>query len=650
MNNSIKQYSIGELLDGRYFYIPAYQRGYRWTSKQVEDLLRDILCFAHDKKKDFDFYCLQPIIAKPITGDEKMQALFKDVPVEKLREKGCWEIIDGQQRLTTIFILYRYLMLKKNWDEEMLYEEEDGKELYHISYATREDSSEFLNTLSLDALDADTAAAPNIDHFYMLNAFKTIDEWIKTTGKQINARYNLAKGLEAVRTPIFELLNGMRDTKTGSIQVLWYELEEGVENSIREFQKINTGKLKLTDAELVKGLFLQSKNFNQGGKFIDQNILASEWEMIENTLHSNSFWYFLQRKGVDMANRIDLIFSLIYKRHRLETLPPEAHAEQLEIIDREIQDTRKSVIFRYFYDMFEGFQGDALQKKVAEAWEEVTETFRRLDDWFWTPKIYNYIGLLSQCGEDIVNHLIYYDTQLGDLSSQDDFLEYLKNRIRYQLRSVHKNEEGVIDLKYKQRGLVYKVLLTLNVHLVNMQNTKLNSTSEIYKFPFDVLNEQDWDIEHIDSFSTNKLKRDEDKEEWINTAIADLLNSDEMKEEKAKILELKENKEYAEAIAYIKRLAKEEEENEDVKNNICNLTLLDSQTNRSYGNSLFCTKRRIIIDRLMNGVFVPIGTQYVFAKLYDQSGTNRSAWRQDDMNAYGKHITQLLNEFLTSEN
>ncbi len=52
----------------------------------------------------------------------------------------------------------------------------------------------------------------------------------------------------------------------------------------------------------------------------------------------------------------------------------------------------------------------------------------------------------------------------------------------------------------------------------------------------------------------------------------------------------------------------------------------------------------------MKGVFVPIGTQYVFSKLYDPSGTNRSAWRQEDMTNYGHHITELLEEYLTNEN
>ena len=55
--------AVGELLDGRYFIIPSYQRGYRWKGKQVEDLLNDLYSFAvKPKHKDQEFYCLQPII------------------------------------------------------------------------------------------------------------------------------------------------------------------------------------------------------------------------------------------------------------------------------------------------------------------------------------------------------------------------------------------------------------------------------------------------------------------------------------------------------------------------------------------------------------------------------------------------------------
>ena len=649
MGNNIKQYAIGEILDGRYFYIPAYQRGYRWTEKQVGDLLRDLLCFANDSKSDEDFYCLQPIIACPITEEKKLKELFKSVYDKNLLEKGVWEIIDGQQRLTTIFLLYKYLIAKKGWNAETLKEEEDGKELYHIFYATREDSATFLESLNLDIVKDGDDFKSNIDFYHMASAFKLIDSWIKNEGKEINQRYKLGGSLETVRSSFFTLLNGMRDTKSGSVQVLWYELSENrSQSSIKEFQKINTGKIRLTDAELIKGLFLLNRNFEQSSKYIRQSTLAIEWEFIENTLHANNFWYFLQKKGTDMPNRIDLLFSLIYKIHKIKDFEEERFSDILKEADNDILDTRKSVIFRYYCNMFEGKQGEELQIAVAEAWKEVMTLFRTLDDWFYTPATYNYIGLLSQCGEDITRLIFYYD-HMPENATQEDFIDYLKDRIKFYLRSIKRDEEGKIVTSYKERKNIYRILLTLNIHLLNVQNSKLKSESDIYKFPFDVLNAQDWDIEHIDSFHTNALKKDELKREWIETARSDrkdFLSVQEQQEIDQKL----ENKEYDTVIDLLKKNAGETEMDEEIKNSIGNLTLLDAETNRSYGNSLFCTKRRIIIDRIKQGVFIPAATQYIFSKFYDDKGTNRSIWAKEDMESYHKYIICMLNEYLPEYN
>ena len=649
MGNNIKQYAIGEILDGRYFYIPAYQRGYRWTEKQVGDLLRDLLCFANDSKSDEDFYCLQPIIACPITEEKKLKELFKSVYDKNLLEKGVWEIIDGQQRLTTIFLLYKYLIAKKGWNAETLKEEEDGKELYHIFYATREDSATFLESLNLDIVKGGDDFKSNIDFYQMASAFKLIDSWIKNEGKEINQRYKLGGSLETVRSSFFTLLNGMRDTKSGSVQVLWYELSENKsQSSIKEFQKINTGKIRLTDAELIKGLFLLNRNFEQSSKYIRQSTLAIEWEFIENTLHANNFWYFLQKKGTDMPNRIDLLFSLIYKIHKIKDSEEERFSDILKEADNDILDTRKSVIFRYYCDMFEGKQGEELQIAVAEAWKEVMTLFRTLDDWFYTPATYNYIGLLSQCGEDITRLIFYYD-HMPENATQEDFIDYLKDRIKFYLRSIKRDEEGKIVTSYKDRKNIYRILLTLNIHLLNVQNSKLKSESDIYKFPFDVLNAQDWDIEHIDSFHTNALKKDELKREWIETARSDrkdFLSVQEQQEIDQKL----ENKEYDTVIDLLKKNAGETEMDEEIKNSIGNLTLLDAETNRSYGNSLFCTKRRIIIDRIKQGGFIPAATQYIFSKFYDDKGTNRSIWAKEDMESYHKYIICMLNEYLPEYN
>lgn len=658
MDNTVNQYAIGELLDGRYFYISSYQRGYRWTEKQVGDLLRDLLCFANDysngtkENKQDDFYCLQPIIAMPITDDSKLIELFGDKYVYA-KEHGVWEIIDGQQRFTTIFLIYKYLLDQKGWDAETLKDEEDGKELYHICYATRDGSQDFLENLSTNYFKKNDESIynNNVDYYHMANAFNYIGEWIKTDGKAINLRYQLGGSLDNIRASLFKLLNGLRGTKGGSVQVLWYEIAEAkIKTNIKEFQKINTGKIKLTDAELIKGLFLLNKNFAGNEKLIKQSELALEWEYIENTLHSNSFWYFLQKKGSDMPNRIDLLFNMSYKMNCLRGVTEDNWNEKLKEIDRTLSDTRQSEIFRYYYNKFEGKIGETLQKEVSDAWNEIMSLYRTLDDWFCTPSIYNYIGLLSQCGEDICRLVIHFEF-MQEETTKDDFEQYLKERISFHLRGIHvdKTRKEIIN-KYssKEHSNIYKLLLTLNIHLLNEQNQKLESESDVYKFPFDVLNSQDWDIEHVDSFHTNALKSDNEKYEWIKTALDDRF--DELNdEEKQSINQYLEDKSYDMAINILKKNAHEDNVDEDLKNSIGNLTLLDAGTNRSYGNSLFCTKRRIIIDRIKQGVFVPVATQYIFAKFFDRKGTNRSIWTDSDMAEYQRYVYDVIFQYVNQQ-
>jgi len=132
--------------------------------------------------------------------------------------------------------------------------------------------------------------------------------------------------------------------------------------------------------------------------------------------------------------------------------------------------------------------------------------------------------------------------------------------------------------------------------------------------------------------------------------LADLTGLSE--EERLQILALKDTKDnnkLDQAILSLKEKGGESDVSEDVKNRIGNLTLLDSSTNRKYGNSLFCTKRRIIIERMQEGVFVPIGTQYIFYKFFDKSGTNRSQWTEDDMKKYQDYIFEMLQDYLPKE-
>ncbi|WP_449403077.1 DUF262 domain-containing protein [Exiguobacterium artemiae] len=75
------------------FFIPSYQRGYRWDPAQVVALLDDIAEFEVPHDNEDASYWLQPVIVAP-------------------RADGFYEVIDGQQRLTTIFIILRYIKSK----------------------------------------------------------------------------------------------------------------------------------------------------------------------------------------------------------------------------------------------------------------------------------------------------------------------------------------------------------------------------------------------------------------------------------------------------------------------------------------------------------------------------------------------------------
>lgn len=653
MSNIIERKAISDLLTGGYFYIPSYQRGYRWTPTQVTQLLRDLFSYANEPhgvnntNLEGDYYCLQPVVARPITDEKVLSHILPD-GVSADENNPVWEIIDGQQRLTTLYILYKYLMIKERISDEVLEEDYGGKKLYHLIYATRKNSSLFLENLG----KSNENILDNIDYSHMRQAFDTIDKWIcnsgeynQTGGIALCKRYQLDETVKNVRTILFNLLNAGKGKKnsTGSVQVLWYELSNDTD-AISEFRKINTGKIYLTDAELIKALFLRKQS----------NILehiqmqrALEWENIENTLHNDSFWYFLNKRGNDMPNRIDFIFQLAYKAEQLKDVTEDNIDEKLKECEAELKVKNK--IFNFYYDKFDGLTGEALTTKIENEWDAVSKVFHVLEDWQEDVVCYNLIGMLCQYNENLLPKSYIHFLGMKGNQSRDDFKEWLKNEIRLQVADIQA-KDGQIDISYGDPR-VFNLLLLLNVNHLNRQvehvKNRQAQIGSIYKFPFAMLTSQDWDIEHIDSFTKNGLKRVEDQEKWISTAKADLeniLNEDE--ETKKAVDNLIDEGKLMDAINKLRQVAKETDSAEEVKNNIGNLTLLDSTTNRSYGNSLFITKRKTIIDRMKNGVFVPVSTSYVFMKLFDDEGTRRTLWTEEDMKSYQEYICKELGDYL----
>lgn len=619
MGNTIKLYSISELLEWN-FYIPSYQRGYRWTKQQVEDLLNDIYAFAIRKKTDGEFYCLQPVVVKP----HKWERTLSDGNTENVEG---WELVDGQQRITTIRVLFTYL-IKEHLKGDPL-KKEYGKDVFSVDYETREDTEHFLNNITENNTET-------IDYYHISNAYKCIREWFEKQEIPRGARESI------VNTLVYNIKNQKSE---GVVQVIWYQIEEG-KNPIDTFIRINLGKISLTNSELIKALFLQEGNFganrNELAK-LRQLEIANEWDRIENTLQDDDFWWFLNRGQNKKASRIEYIFDIICA---------VAQKNQPDIIESIGND--KYSTFRYFYQQFNyKIDFDSIKKE----WDRVIEYFDTFTEWYNNPVWYHYIGFLIYCGDNIEE---LFDLTHSNTNTKDDITKELIDRVKERFKGVKwaidENQRPFLDLSYakaKQKQYIKELLLLLNIQYVIEQ---CESKNIIFKFPYKSFKEEKWDVEHIDSFTENPLIDKPTQIEWLTTAKSDLEDAEEYKKylklaERIKsFIEDEKSKESFELIqGEVIRIAGEEVNDELLKNNIGNLTLLDAETNRSYGNALFPTKRRIIIEKDMNGTFIPIWTKNLFLKYFDLKTGSRTKWNESDIKNYRNIIADKLVGFLPAK-
>lgn len=592
--NSIEMKSLIKLRDGRTFYVPAYQRGYRWNEEQVKDLLDDLYSFASGKNEK-QFYCLQPIIVKKISKDSAQWKTIVGNHPQINQEKDMYEVVDGQQRLTTLYILLQYI-IEHTTDEED--KEDELKTMYSLIYETRRDFSAYLQAIGIQT------NFNNIDEKHAFNAFQCIKNWIenkKTPNlKASNIRSKLAT---------FLCQDNETEESCGSLQVVWYEINEN-KDVIREFLTINNGKIQLTEAELIKALFLQKRNLEDDNLEISQGNIALEWERIENALHQDDFWYFLSNENKIPSNRIELLLRL----------------------NKGVFEIDKNKLFRSYYEIFSG--KESLTEIVKKEWKSVVSVFRTLEDWYIDPIKYNLIGFLTHAGTPLQEIYKNYESA----TSQEDFISKLEKMIKIK---------KIVELNYsKDRNQIRNILLLLNIHTLNKQlgalreHTEVNSPS--YKFPFDIFVTQNWDVEHIDSAQTNRLSKKEDQKEWVKVH-KEFLPKKEWEKQVASF-ELEEN--WEKCIEAIKEIAKEKSEEEDNRNTIGNLTLLDAETNRSYGNALFPTKRKEILEAIRNGKYVPQCTQMIFYKNFGETSLQNSLyWSDDCKKAYQDYILNELKEY-----
>lgn len=609
--NKISLISIQELLD-KEFFIPKYQRGYRWSKQQVRELLEDIKSFDDSK----GFYCLQPLVVKKKMDDNAVFRKIKEeassiADVTKLL-KGSWEVIDGQQRLATIFIILTFL---------------GEKNMFSIKYETGKDCAK----LFLD----DKKSKDNIDSYFMNEAYNTV--------KAFNKECGIDKE---------KLLNKVR--------FIWYETVEA--NPIKVFTRLNIGKISLTNSELIKALFLNSSNFtNIDYEYIRlrQQEIAGQWDIIENSLQNDEFWLMLHEVGYERPTRIDLIFNLVCEKNSLE-IP---QSQLVEVGNDEYRT------FRYFYCYFKN------EQDVEKAWQKVKTYYMIFKEWYNDIVLYHYVGFLIACGK--YNAQFLCSEYLHKFSDKEAFMQWLKSEI---LSVVEKPE---LDFKYNidgsNKGKCRPILLFHNIQTVLNQNMAQCANSKYsmctyYKFPFHLYKLEGWDVEHINSNTTNEEDDVDTQKEWLLNIYLSVSSKEQHLIETA-INEARTNKN-AITKCYEQFKSKIGDENnwtQEEKNQIWNYTLLDSSTNRSYGNSIFSAKRRIVIGKdkgelipipkiTRGGLFekgkaekaassfVPPCTRNVFLKYYSPAIGDNNYWTKSDAKAYLADIAMCINQLKASDN
>ena len=584
LDNKIETRTIASLL-GLNFFIPSYQRGYRWTSQQVTDLLNDVYEFVNKGEKKDEFYCLQPIVVKKMSPEDLVRNSLD----------GEWyEVIDGQQRLTTIKIILKYLIKRQMTEDER---EEFKDKKIKIKYATRKDSEKFFDKLGEEEIDANG----NIDYTYITDAYRTVESWFKSLKEHADKRAICAT---------FICEKGVASNSHGTVQVIWYETNES--NPENVFRRLNIGKIPLTNAELIKALFLNSSNFKPKNNTDDKNSriylkqleIANMWDKIEYTLHDEKFWLFIHQKEYSNPTRIDFIFDLIKDKDVLEVEKffDNASADY----DKELgTDSYKT--FRYFYFYLTKNNVDKNVDKeqlINDCWKVVKSIFDVFVEWFNDIELYHYVGFLVQCDPKLKITDLYDEWK--DSEYKKDFIVKLKQRINdvikpcnnldnqyeYSEDTEKNGNDGEKD-KCPDKTKVRPLLLLHNIQTVINQNKNFEGKKEYglgfyYKFPFHLYALENWNIEHISPETTNDMDDWKEQKEWLES----LYNSEKFDKLKDSIISFlradfkdrdDERKEFFMNIRneYDENFKQDKQSlNEKDRNKVWNFVLLDEHTNK----------------------------------------------------------------------
>lgn len=558
------------------FVIEAYQRGYRWSKDEIEYLLEDI-----DEIPDGQNYCLQPVVVKD-----------KD---------GVYELIDGQQRLTTLYLIMKYLSLYMDLK-------------YSIEYATRKNSKKLLE--EIDTIDLNSPS-PNIDELFIKKAYVIISDWFKSDKSKMNS---FSRKLQKYVT------------------IIWYEAD-AEEDSVGIFTRLNIGKISLTNAELVKALFL-SKGKKDNGVYVGnpygisdkkQHEIAFQWDAMEKGLHDSKFWAFITNEN---ENRYPIRMELFF-----------------DIMENKPADEYNFYTFNRFYDRFK------ISVNRTDAWETIVRYYQQLWEWYKNFNLYHQIGYLVTIGNNI-KELLDIAMNKDNPIRKSEFKEIIRTKMRQSV--VFEQDKGeqidYADLSYEYHpNYIHRLLLLFNVETIRQKGDEDN------RFPFGrYKNEGTWSLEHIHAQNSESLKTNQEWREWLVLHKQSLIgimkvNEDDMPDYQSiidkinRVISHIDDKNYKGSIRdefsvtaseVVKKLSDDDDKTQ--MHSLSNMALLTVGENAALNNSTFDVKRIKVLEMDRAGDYIPNCTKNVFMKYYSSSDTKLHFWSEEDRKCYIEAINNVL--------
>lgn len=567
------------------FIIPYLQRAYKWKEKQAKQMLED---FSEFLKQEKTYYCMQPL-AVVKTEDNK------------------YELLDGQQRLTTLLILWRILF-------------EDNKEntFYPYIFEYERDSSEsntLLNRYSFitESDEIKKGEHRNIDEYYMSKVYGAIKQYfIDNSDNQKEDFKKLLKG------------------EGKHILFLWYEVNE--EEKHTTFANLNSGKIELTCSELIKAILLSddNKESSDNNGLPDKSLVAAQYAEMEEAFNDDRLWYMLQTdEPLYNGSRMDLLFNMV-----------------LNISQKTYEADPKSA----FYEVY-------TEKKVvlSKFWKDCRAYFVRIMDLYKNPYTYHYIGYLTYIEDN--NKIDDWVKAYKELGLKG-CIEQMKSKVRGSISGLDDLEK--ITYSNTSKTTLRKIFIlhniqTILIHYEAIKTANLGLRFSYEQFPFELLYSQKWDIEHIASLTDNPLTKQKDREDWIASAKADYPEIFAQRPELNNEIDLFEKDSKTEKFTHIYNeiVGSAESNSPQNKDGLGNLVLLDRHTNRSYHNSLYKRKRKIILaasnidnqNKEYQVTYIPRCTLNVFLKTYNTGlEVKLGEWTQDDYDKYLGDLKEKLEQ------